>query len=80
MRLLSYSRHRCGIIRHMIGLTDIQLGIVMNAARTVPVEKRDIFLQRVAALPRRQAGRIKSDDDVGRAVEIALSSLLMPVA
>ena len=64
----------------MLGLTDTQLAAVMDAARTLPVEKRDVFLQRVAALLRRQAGRIKSDDDVGRAVEIALSSLLMPVA
>ena len=73
-------RRRCGIIQHMLGLTDTQLAAVMDLARTLPVEKRDVFLQRVAALLRRQAGRIKSDDDVGRAVEIALSSLLMPVA
>jgi|RhiMetdeSRZDD1v2_1073273.scaffolds.fasta_scaffold39789_2 hypothetical protein len=64
----------------MIGLTDAQLKIIMTAANGVPVERRDVFLQRVAALLRRQAGRFKSDDDVGRAVEIALSSLLMPVA
>ena len=34
----------------MIGLTDHQLKIVMGAARLVPVEKRDIFLQRIAAM------------------------------
>ena len=34
----------------MIGLTNIQLKIVMNAARLLPVEKRDIFLQRIAAM------------------------------
>ena len=34
----------------MIGLTDTQLNIVMNAARSVPVEKRDTFLQRIAAM------------------------------
>jgi hypothetical protein len=28
----------------MIGLTNIELKIVMNAARLLPVEKRDIFL------------------------------------
>jgi hypothetical protein len=38
------------IIRHMIGLTDTQLAIVMAAARVLPVEKRDIFLQRIAAM------------------------------
>jgi hypothetical protein len=34
----------------MIGLTDNQLRTVMDAARTVPVEKRDLYLQRIAAL------------------------------
>ena len=34
----------------MIGLTDTQLKIVMNAARLLPVEKRDTFLQRIAAM------------------------------
>jgi hypothetical protein len=29
----------------MIGLTDTQLKIVMRAARSIPVEKRDTFLQ-----------------------------------
>ena len=32
----------CGIIRHMIGLTDYQLRVVMDAARLLPVEKRDM--------------------------------------
>jgi hypothetical protein len=34
----------------MIGLTVTQLKIVMNAARLLPVEKRDTFLQRIAAM------------------------------
>jgi hypothetical protein len=34
----------------MIGLTDTQLKIVMSAARLVPVEKRDVYLQRIAAM------------------------------
>ncbi|MGB8533861.1 MAG: hypothetical protein WCD64_21875 [Pseudolabrys sp.] len=34
----------------MLGLTDYQLKIVMNAARLLPVEKRDVFLQRIAAV------------------------------
>jgi hypothetical protein len=34
----------------MIGLTDYQLKIVMAAARVLPVEKRDVFLQRIAAM------------------------------
>jgi hypothetical protein len=36
----------------MIGLTDNQLRIVMDAARMLPVEKRDLFLRRVAAMLR----------------------------
>jgi hypothetical protein len=64
----------------MISLSDRQVAIVMEAAKPLSPEKRGIFLQRVAALFRRQSGRIKSDDDVGKAVVIALSSLLMPVA
>ena len=34
----------------MIGLTDTQLKIIMQAARVMPVEKRDTFLQRIAAM------------------------------
>jgi hypothetical protein len=34
------------------------------------------FCKGSLTLLRRQAGRIKNDDDVGRAVEIALSSLM----
>jgi hypothetical protein len=33
----------------MLGLTDNQLTIVMNAARQLPIEKRSIYLQRIAA-------------------------------
>jgi hypothetical protein len=34
----------------MISLTDYQLKIVMDAARLMPVEKRDLYLQRIAAM------------------------------
>ena len=58
-----YRANDCGIIQHMIGLTDTQLKIVMNAARLVPVEKRDIFLQRIAAmLALRGRGRFTDTD------------------
>jgi hypothetical protein len=36
----------------MIGQADSQLGMVTDAARMVPVERRDIFLQRVGAVLR----------------------------
>jgi hypothetical protein len=33
-----------------MGLTDSQLATVMDAARTLPVEKRDLYLQRIVAM------------------------------
>jgi hypothetical protein len=33
----------------MIGLTSSQLRVVTSAAHTVPVEKRDLYLQRISA-------------------------------
>jgi hypothetical protein len=65
------------ILRHMIGLTDHQLEIVMGAARRVPVEKRDTFLQRIAAmLALRGRGRFTDTDvaDVAQLATLALSS------
>jgi hypothetical protein len=68
------------IIRHMIGLTDTQLKIVMNAARLLPVEKRDIFLQRIAAmLALRGRGRF-ADTDVADVAQLALTGLALPPA
>ena len=47
----------------MISLTDAQLDIVMNAARDLPPEKRNVFLERVIAVLQRR-GRF-NDADVG---------------
>jgi hypothetical protein len=59
----------------MIGLTDTQLKIVMNAARLVPVEKRDTFLQRIAAmLALRGRGRF-TVTDVAEVAQLALTGL-----
>ena len=56
----------------MIGLTDTQLGIVMGAARLVPVEKRDTFLQRIAAmLALRGRGRF-TDTDLAQLAMVGL--------
>jgi hypothetical protein len=61
-------------IRDMIGLTDTQLKIVMNAARLLPVEKRDIFLQRIAAmLAVRGRGRF-TDTDVADVAQLAMAA------
>ena len=60
----------------MIGLTDIQLKIVMNAARLLPVEKRDTVLQRIAAiLALRGRGRF-TDTDVADVAQLAMAGLV----
>jgi hypothetical protein len=64
------------IIGYMIGLTDTQLQVVMHAARSIPVEKRDIFLQRIAAmLALRGRGRF-TDTDVADVAQLALCGLI----
>jgi hypothetical protein len=57
----------------MVSLTDSQLTAVMDAARTLPVERRDTFLQRVGAMLRMR-GRF-SDGDVTDVVQLALTGL-----
>jgi hypothetical protein len=60
----------------MIGLTDIQLNIAMNAARLIPVEKRDTFLQRIAAiLALRGRGRF-TDTDLADVAQLAIAGLI----
>ena len=48
----------------MIGLTDRQLAIVMEAAKPLPPEKRSLFLQRVEAMLHYR--RPSDDNDVRR--------------
>jgi hypothetical protein len=64
----------------MIGLTDTQLEIVMGAARVLPVEKRDVYLQRIAAmLAVRGRGRF-TDTDVADVAHLALAGLVQQTA
>ena len=64
----------------MVSLTDYQLRIVMGAARGLPVEKRDIFQQRIAAmLALRGCGRFP-DTDVADVVQLARERRLGPLA
>ncbi len=64
----------------MIGLTDYQLKTVMDAARLLPVEKRDTFLQRIAAmLALRGRGRF-TDIDVADVAQLALAGLIQQTA
>jgi hypothetical protein len=68
------------VIRHMIGLTDHQLKIVMRAARVLPVEKRDLYLQRIAAmLALRGRGRF-NDADVADVAQLAMAGLVQQTA
>ncbi|MGC1316831.1 MAG: hypothetical protein WA866_09365, partial [Pseudolabrys sp.] len=58
---------------HMLGLTDNQLRVVMDAAKTLPVERRDTFLQRCGAMLKLR-GRF-TDADVIDVVTLALTGL-----
>jgi hypothetical protein len=60
----------------MLGLTDNQLTTVMGMARTLPVEKRDLYLQRIAVmLTLRGRGHV-TDADVTDVVKLALCGLV----
>ena len=60
----------------MLGLTDNQLTTVMGMARTLPVEKRDLYLQRIAAmLTVRGRGRF-NDADVAEVTKLAIAGLV----
>jgi hypothetical protein len=57
-----------------------KLKIVMQAARLVPVEKRDTFLQRIAAmLAWRGRGRF-TDTDVADVAQLAMAGLVQQSA
>lgn len=58
----------------MLGLTDNQLRVVMDAAKTLPVERRDTFLQRCGAMLKLR-GRF-TDDDVADVARLALAGLV----
>ena len=60
--------------RRMLGLSDNQLAAVMDAAAAVPVEKRDIYLRRIAAMLTMR-GRHFSDGDVSDVAKLALTGL-----
>ena len=62
----------------MFALTDAQLEIVMIAAGSLPVEKRGLFLERVAA--RLRLHRRFTDADLGAAIQAALKGLIQSAA
>ena len=64
----------------MLGLTDTQLASVMDAARILPVEKRDLYLRRIASmLTIRGYGRF-TDTDVADVAQLALCGLVQRTA
>lgn len=63
----------------MISLSDRQLDIVSDAARALPVEKRDVYLQRVSAILQVRHGRF-GDADVAAAAQTAVDSLIQHAA
>jgi hypothetical protein len=63
----------------MFALSDKQLALVMTAAGGLPVEKRSVFLERVAARLRLR-GYHFTDADLGAAIQAALTGLIQSAA
>jgi hypothetical protein len=64
----------------MVSLTDYQLRIVMGAAGGLPVEKRDLFLRRIAAMLILRGRGHFNDADVSDVARLALAGLIHQVA
>jgi hypothetical protein len=62
----------------MFALNDAQLALVMTAAGSLPVEKRSVFLERVAA--RLQLRGPHFTADLGAAIQAALTGLIQSAA
>ena len=58
-----------------LSLSDEQMQVVMLAAASLPTEKKDLFLWRLASLLRFRGGRRHGDTDVTIAVRLALAVL-----
>jgi hypothetical protein len=58
----------------MLSLSDCQIGIVMQIASVVPIERRSIFLERVGAML--NVRRTFTDDDVADVAQLALVGLV----
>ena len=58
-----------------LSLSDEQMQVVILAVASLPTEKGDLFLRRVAALLRFRGGRQHGNTDVKIAVRLALATL-----
>ena len=63
----------------MLALSDDQLAMVMTAAGSLPVEKRSVFLERVAARQLLRGSNL-TDADLGAAIQAALTGLIQSAA
>jgi hypothetical protein len=63
----------------MLALSDDQLAMVMTAAGSLPVEKRSVFLKRIAARLQLRGPRF-IDADLGAAIQVALTGLIQSAA
>jgi len=63
----------------MLALNDNQLQIVMTSAGSVPVEKRSVFLERVAARLGLRGPHF-TDADLSAAIQAALTGLIQSAA
>ena len=63
----------------MLALSDSQLQIVMTAAGGLPVEKRSVFLERIAARLQLRGPHF-TDADLGAAIRAALTGLIQSAA
>ena len=63
----------------MFALNDTQLQIVMTAAGSLPVEKRGVFLERVATRLQLRGPRF-TDADLSAAIQAALTGLIQSAA
>jgi hypothetical protein len=59
----------------MISLTDFQLQTVMTAASALEPEKRDLYLQRIAAMLTMRGRGHFNDSDVSDVAKLALTGL-----
>jgi hypothetical protein len=60
----------------MLGLSDHQIGVIMNSARAVTVEKRYVFLQRIGAMLTLRGRGHFGDTDVQEVTALALHGLV----
>ncbi len=77
-RVATLARTKVPRFRPMLALSDRQLAVVKTAARGLPVEKRGVFLERVAARLRLRGSL--TDLDFDDAARLALRGLIQEPA